>query len=93
MIASYRCEETRKIAERQLSRRFPGEIQRRAKMRLDRIDAATRLDDLKVPPSHHLEALSGNRQGQHSIRVNDQWRICFVWRDGNAYDVELVDYH
>ncbi len=62
-------------------------------MRLDRIDAATRLDDLKVPPSHHLEALSGNRQGQHSIRVNDQWRICFVWRDGNAYDVELVDYH
>ena len=93
MIASYRCEETRKIAERQLSRRFPAEIQRRAKMRLDRIDAATRLDDLKVPPSHHLEALSGNRQGQHSIRVNDQWRICFVWRDGNAYDVELVDYH
>ena len=93
MIASYRCEETRKIAERKLSRRFPAEIQRRAKMRLDRIDAATRLDDLKVPPSHHLEALSGNRQGQHSIRVNDQWRICFVWRDGNAYDVELVDYH
>lgn len=62
-------------------------------MRLDRIDAAASLEDLKTPPSHRLEALSGDRQGQHSIRINDQWRICFVWRDGNAYDVEIVDYH
>jgi len=62
-------------------------------MRLDRIAAAVSLDDLRLPPSHRLEALQGNRAGQHSIRINDQWRICFTWRDGNAHDVEIVDYH
>jgi len=62
-------------------------------MRLDRIDAAVALDDLRLPPSHHLEALRGSRAGQHSIRINDQWRICFVWQHGNAHDVEIVDYH
>lgn len=57
------------------------------------LDAATVLDDLRIPPANRLEALSGNRKGQHSIRINGQWRVCFVWKDGNAYDVEIVDYH
>lgn len=93
MIKSYRDKEARRIAEGRFSKRLPQEIQRRAKMRLDRIAAASELDDLRLPPSHHLEALSGRRAGQYSIRINDQWRICFTWRDGNAYDVEIVDYH
>ena len=62
-------------------------------MRLDRIDVAADLNDLKVPPSHRLEALRGDRKGQYSIRINNQWRICFEWRDGNAFEVEIVDYH
>ena len=62
-------------------------------MRLNRINAASVLDDLRVPPSHHLEALQGDRLGQHSIRINDKWRVCFVWIAGNAHDVEIVDYH
>lgn len=62
-------------------------------MRLDRIDAATAVNDLRVPLSHHLEKLSGDRAGQYSLLINQQWRICFVWRDGEAYDVEIVDYH
>jgi len=93
MIMSYRDKETEKLANSRYSRRLPQDIQRRAKMRLDRIRAATALDQLRSPPSHHLEALSGNRNGQHSIRINDQWRICFEWRDGHAYEVEIVDYH
>jgi Plasmid maintenance system killer protein len=62
-------------------------------MKLNAIDAATRLDDLRLPPSNLLEALKGSRKGQHSIRINDQWRICFVWRSGDAEQVEIVDYH
>ena len=62
-------------------------------MRLDRIDAAAVLEDLRLPPSHRLEALSGDRQGQYSIRINDQWRVCFQWHGGHAYEVEIVDYH
>ena len=62
-------------------------------MKLNAIDAATKLDDLRLPPSNRLEALKGNRKGQHSIRINDQWRICFVWRAGDAEQVEIVDYH
>ena len=62
-------------------------------MKLNIVHAATRLDTLMVPPGNRLEGLSGDRSGQHSIRVNDQWRICFVWKDGNAHDVEIVDYH
>ncbi|MBF0139598.1 MAG: type II toxin-antitoxin system RelE/ParE family toxin [Magnetococcales bacterium] len=65
----------------------------RVRMRLDRIDADTTLDDLRIPPSHHLEALQGDRLKQHSIRINDQWRICFVLSDSNAQEVEIVDYH
>ncbi|WP_133510231.1 type II toxin-antitoxin system RelE/ParE family toxin [Candidatus Thiosymbion oneisti] len=93
MIKSYRDKATRKIAERLRSRRLPGDIQQRAMMRLERINAAEALDDLRVPPSHRLEVLRGDRTGQHSIRINDQWRICFEWRDGHAYDVEITDYH
>ncbi len=73
-------------------RRFPPDILDRAFRKLVAIDAAEALDDLKVPPSNRLEKLKGNRAGQHSIRVNDQWRICFRW-DGGAHDVELADYH
>jgi toxin HigB-1 len=93
MIHTFRCKETELIAKGQVSRRLPTQLQKRAKMRLDRIDAAADLDDLRVPPSHRLEALAGDRAGQWSIRINDQWRICFVWRDGHAFDVEIVDYH
>ncbi len=72
---------------------FPPDLIVRAQRRLAQLDAATSLDDLRVPPSNRLEALRGDRQGQHSIRINDQWRICFRWQQGDAYDVEIVDYH
>jgi proteic killer suppression protein len=74
-------------------RHLPQQIQRRARAKLLAIDAASVLDDLQVPPGNRLEALRGNRQGQFSIRVSDQWRICFAWRDNQAWDVEIVDYH
>jgi len=93
MIKSFRCNETEKIFHRQSSRKFPGDIQQRAFMKLNAIDAATRIEDLRLPPSNHLELLKGNRQGQWSIRLNDQWRICFLWINGNAEKVEIVDYH
>lgn len=82
-----------KLFRRQFSRKLPQDIHRRARIKLEILDAAETLDDLRVPPSNHLEKLSGNREGQHSIRINDQWRICFEWHDGDAYDVEIVDYH
>jgi len=93
MIKGFACAETEKVFNRNFSRKLPQAIQHRAKMRLDRLDAAVALEDLRLPPSHHLEALHGDRAGQHSIRINDQWRICFVWHDGHAHDVEIVDYH
>ena len=93
MIKSFRCKETQKLFGGRYSKRLPPEIQRRGKMRLDRIDAAVALEDLHVPPSHHLEALGGDRKGEHSIRINDQWRVCFIWKDGNAFGVEITDYH
>lgn len=74
-------------------RGLPPQIQQRARVKLLAIDAAKRLDDLRQPPGNRLEALAGERHGQHSIRINVQWRICFVWRDGEALDVEIVDYH
>jgi proteic killer suppression protein len=74
-------------------RKFPRDIQQRTFMRLNAIDSAVRLEDLRLPPSNRLEALKGDRKGQHSIRINDQWRICFVWREGHAEQVEIVDYH
>jgi len=71
---------------------FPPDLLRRAQKRLRQLHAARTLQDLRLPPSNRLEALERERQGQHSIRINDQWRICFVWRDGDAYDVEVADY-
>ena len=93
MIASFRCPETERIFRAELSRRLPPTIQRSARRKLLALHAATQLRELVVPWGNQLEALKGDRHGQHSIRVNDQWRICFRWREGNAYDVEIVDYH
>ena len=77
----------------QFVRRLPADIQRRARMRLQRVVAATRLSDLKMPPSHRLEALGGDRSGQYSIRINDQWRVCFRWTERGAMEIEITDYH
>lgn len=93
MIKSFRCAETAKIASRERSRRFPADIQQRAFAKLNQLAAAVLLEDLRLPPSNRLEALKGDRAGQHSLRINDQWRLCFRWIDGGAVDVEIVDYH
>lgn len=93
MIKRYRNKETEQAHKGIFSKKFPAEIAKRAKMRLDRINAAHEIEDLKIPPSHNLESLSGNRKGQYSIRINHQWRICFRFENGNAYDVEIIDYH
>ena len=93
MIKGFADKEAEKVFSGRYSRKLPADVQRRAKMRLDRIDAASDLDDLRVPPSHRLEKLSGNRAGQYSVCINQQWRVCFEWRGGDAYDVEIVDYH
>lgn len=92
MIKSFRCSETEKIFQRKRSRKF-GSIQRIALRKLLVLDASDSLNDLRIPPSNRLEKLSGDRRGQHSVRVNEQWRICFRWRNGDAYDVEIIDYH
>ncbi len=84
---------TENAAKGVFDRGFPKEIAKRAQMRLERIQAAENLNDLRVPPSHCLEALKGDRKGQYSIRVNKQWRICFSWIGGDAYEVEITDYH
>ena len=93
MIRSFRDSEAKRIFEREVSRRFPRNLQRVALRKLVMLDAAESLQDLRVPPGNRLEKLSGDREGQHSIRINDQWRICFEWRDGDAHQVEIVDYH
>lgn len=93
MIKSFNCKETERLFNGQFSRKLPQSIQRAAQRKLIQIHAATTLDFLRVPPANHLELLTGNRQGQYSIRINEQWRICFVWRDNNAIDVEIIDYH
>ena len=93
MIVSFNDKKTETIASGQAARKLPGDIQRTALKRLRQLDAATVLDDLRIPPGNRLEALQGNRAGQYSIRINAQWRICFRWDAGNAYDVEIVDYH
>jgi toxin HigB-1 len=93
MIRSFADADTEKIFHRQYVKRFSPELQRRMLRSLGLVHAATTLEDLRTPPGNRLEALHGDRAGQHSIRINDQWRICLVWRDGNAYDVEIVDYH
>lgn len=93
MIKSFRDKETERIFRRSFSRRLPPDIQRAALRRLTFLHAARELSDLLVPSSNRLEALGGERQGQYSIRINDQWRICFEWLDRDAYSVEIVDYH
>lgn len=93
MIRSFASRETERLFQRQFSRKLPHDIQRRARVKLEVLDAAEQLDDLRIPPSNNLEKLSGDRENQHSIRINDQWRICFEWREGDAYQVEIVDYH
>ncbi|MGH8521741.1 MAG: type II toxin-antitoxin system RelE/ParE family toxin [Gammaproteobacteria bacterium] len=93
MIKSFKCKETEKLFHGKFSARLPRDIQRIAQRKLIQVHAAATLEFLRVPPANRLEALSGDRAGQHSIRVNDQWRICFVWKGGAAFDVEIVDYH
>jgi proteic killer suppression protein len=93
MIKSFRCKDTEKLFHRQFSLKIPSEIQRNALRKLLILDAAEHLEDMRIPPGNRLEKLSGNRQGQHSIRINKQWRICFRWHQGDAYDVEITDYH
>lgn len=93
VIRSWADDEAEKLFNRRRSRKLPPDLQRVALRKLLMVDAATRLEDLRVPPANRLETLKGDRAGQWSIRINDQWRVCFAWRDGNAYDVEIVDYH
>ncbi len=93
MIRGYRDRDTEAVAERRRVRRFTEQLQRRAQIKLMIINNAVDLNDLRLPPGNRLEALSGDREGQYSIRIHDQWRICFTWDDGGAYEVEIVDYH
>ena len=93
MIKSFKSKEAEKIYHGRYSKRFPMDIQRLAARKLEMLAAASELKSLRIPPSNRLDKLKGNRAGQHSIRINDQWRICFVWKAGNAYEVEIVDYH
>jgi proteic killer suppression protein len=93
MIMDFRDKITEAIWSGRSPKGFPNDLVRRAQIKLALLNTATTLNDLRVPPANGLEALKGDRIGQHSIRINDQWRICFVWRDGNAIDVEIVDYH
>ena len=92
MIRSFRCADTERLFRRESVRRFKA-IERQALRKLDLLDAAPELRTLSTLPGNRLEKLKGDREGQHSIRINDKWRICFVWREGHAYEVEIVDYH
>lgn len=93
VIRTFKDNSTQKIYQRQPSRKLPPDIQQVALRKLRMINNATLLTDLRVPPANRLEKLSGDRAGQWSIRINDQWRICFEWRESDAYDVEIIDYH
>ena len=93
MIRSFRDRETERVFRRERTRMLAPDVQRMAQRKLTVLDAADSLQDLRVPPGNRLEKLSGDREGQHSIRINNQWRICFRWRDRDAADVEIVDYH
>lgn len=93
MIKSFADRETERLFSGMPTRRLPADLLRVALRKLIQVNAAASLDFLRVPPGNRLEALRGNRAGQHSIRINDQWRVCFRWHDGNAYEVEIVDYH
>lgn len=93
MIRTFQDKEAEKIFARERSRKLPENLLRPALRKLRMLHRATSLDDLRVPPANHLEKLRGDRIGQHSIRINDQWRICFRWQETDAFDVEIVDYH
>ncbi len=93
MIKSFKSKETQKIFKREVSKKLPFDIQKVAYRKLLMIEAALAIEDLKIPPANRLEKLSGNREGQYSIRINKQYRICFKWQNGYAYEVEIVDYH
>ena len=93
MIRSFHCEQTRGIFHLRRSRRLPADIQNVALRKLRMLNRAINLDDLRIPPANRLEKLTGDRAGQWSIRINDQWRLCFHWKTGDAYNVEIVDYH
>jgi len=92
-IRTFKDANAESIANRQRCKKFPFDIQRRAQAKLMMLNNAKSLDDLRIPPGNRLEALTGDRKGQHSIRINDRWRICFAWIEGNAHQVEIVDYH
>jgi len=93
VIKSFKCRETERLYYGQYSRKLPHDIQRIAARKLEVLNAASEINSLRIPPLNRLEKLKGNRSNQHSIRINDQWRICFVWKNGDALDVEIVDYH
>ncbi len=93
MIKNYANKLTQQVAEGNFSKKLPSTIKTRALMRLVQLDNATSIDDLRLPPSNHLERLTGDRQHQYSIRINQQWRLCFEFENGNAFNVEITDYH
>jgi proteic killer suppression protein len=93
VIKTFKDNETRKIYQRERSRKLPSDIQQVALRKLRMLNNAISLNDLRAPPANRLEKLSGNREGQYSIRINDQWRICFEWHNGDAISVEIADYH
>lgn len=93
MIASFKDKRTAAVWAGRLPKGFPADVANAVRRKLRMVDAAILLSDLEVPPGNRLEALKGDRRGQHSIRVNDQWRVCFIWREGGAHEVEVTDYH
>lgn len=93
MIRSFKCKDTEKIFKRIYSKKFPNDIQRNGLRKLRMINRAQNIQDLRVPPGNRPEELKGDRKGQHSIRINNQWRICFKWHEKDAFNVEIVDYH
>jgi proteic killer suppression protein len=93
MIRSFKDKTAQAIFERQVVRRFGVDVQRSAYRKLVAIHLADEIDELRIPPGNRLEKLKGDRQGQHRIRINDQWRVCFIWKEDGAHDVEIVDYH
>lgn len=93
MIKSFRCKETEKIFFRKYTSHLPSQIHRIAQRKLSLLDSAEEIEDLRIPPGNRLEKLKGDRESQYSVRINDQWRLCFYWHEGNAFEVEIVDYH
>lgn len=93
MIRSFADRESERIWHGTPSRRLPADIQQVARRKLRMLNSAATLEDLRIPPANRLEAMKGDRRGQHSIRINDRWRVCFRWKDGDAHDVEIIDYH